>query len=61
MARPPHPGIERLLLESRDEFAKRLEAFAISREDLLAIGVEPDPVDPSEPSWINGFLPARMP
>lgn len=55
--RPPHAGIERLLLASRDEFAKRIEAFGALREDLLAIPREPNPADPTEPAWINGFLP----
>jgi hypothetical protein len=53
--RPPHVRLARLLRSHEDAYRRALDTIARYADDLRRIEV--DARQPTEPSWVNGFLP----
>ena len=54
---PPHPQLAALLSRHRASYERELAAIAAYIGDLRRIAVTVDAAGPTEPAWVNGFLP----
>jgi glycosyltransferase involved in cell wall biosynthesis len=55
--RPFPPKILEVLEQGLSEYQQTLESFQPFTHQLLQINRDPNPDQPTEPAWINGFLP----
>lgn len=55
--KPPHPKLYEIINRNRNVYKKYLESFLKYKPYLLEISLTEDLKDPTQPCWVNDFIP----